>query len=99
MSTPIPSGRPSRRAVLVSTGALLRAPRLRAETTPATLDELWQDFDPKSLPLEAEIAQEWKLDACTIRKIFYTSEVFQGLKLRVAPYFGLPAAAQKAAAI
>lgn len=84
--------------MLLSTGALLRAPRLRAET-PATLDELWQDFDPKSLPLEAEIAQEWKLDACTIRTVFYTSEVFQGFKVRVAAYFGLPAAAQKAPAI
>src|ERR1039458_8207260 len=87
MSTPIPSGRPSRRAVLLSTGALLRAPRLRAET-PATLDELWQDFDPKRLPLEAEIAQEWKLDACTIRTVFYTSEVSQGFMVRVAAYFG-----------
>jgi dienelactone hydrolase len=84
--------------MLLAPGALLYASRLRAET-PATLDALWKDFDPESLPLEAEVAQEWKLGDYTVRKIYYASEIFDGFKVRVAAYFGFPGTPDKAPAI
>ncbi len=88
----------SRRTLLLAPGALLCAPALRA-AIPATLDELWKGFDPKALPLDAETVQEWKQSACTVRKIYYTSEVFEGFKVRVVAYFAFPNAEGKSPAV
>jgi dienelactone hydrolase len=98
MKTPEAIASPTRRALLLSPGALLCAPGFGAAPL-ATLDDLWKDFDPSSLPLEAETVQEWKLENCTVRKVYYSSEVFQGFKVRVVAYLGLPAAAGKAPSV
>ena len=58
---------------------------------PRTVDELWTGFDPRALPLESEVAQEWKRDNLTIRRIYYTSEISSGHKVRVIGYYGFPA--------
>ncbi len=60
-----------------------------------TLDDLWKDFDPKGLPLETEISTEHPIAGGTLRIVYYTSELVQGFKVRVAAYFGFPSGDKK----
>lgn len=56
-----------------------------------TVDELWEGFDPKSEPLDVEVAEEWKEDGLVFRTVIYTAETAGGQRARIAAFFGFPA--------
>ena len=64
-----------------------------------TLDSLWRGFDSRALPLEIEIASEEKLDGLVLRKLYYTSEIAQGFKVRIVAWYGFPPSARNEPAI
>jgi len=86
-------------AVLV----LLSGTALRAETAPASpptsVDALWQGYDPRALPIEAEVKSESSGDGIVWRTVYYTSEVVDGFKVRIAAYYGFPAGGRNLPAV
>lgn len=74
---------------------------LAAGTEPVfeTPEELWAGFDPRLLPVEAQIAKEEITDGIVLRTIYYTSEITHGFKVRMIGYYGFPSGRKNCPAI
>lgn len=74
--------------------AYLRAadslPPLEDGRVPATLDELWGDYDPRREPLNVEVLKEWTEEGVTCRLVRYDVGVFKGAPAKVAAFYAFP---------
>ncbi len=83
-------------------GGLFLAARLPAAEPAAlypTVEALWAGYDPRELPIEAEIVKETVADGLVVRTIKYTSEISDGFKVRVVAYYGFPTGGRSLPAI
>jgi dienelactone hydrolase len=55
-----------------------------------SVDEIWRGYDPRALPLDAEVLHEGAAANLVVRKIRYTSEIADGVKVRIIGYYGFP---------
>src|SRR5438034_131503 len=55
----------------------------RAAAGPATVEELWRDYDPRAVPLRAETIDEGVADGVTLRTVMFTAEVVDGYAVRM----------------
>ena len=55
-----------------------------------TIDALWGGYDPRALPVEAEVAKEEIVDGVVLRTVYYMSEVTDGFKVRIIADYGFP---------
>jgi dienelactone hydrolase len=65
----------------------------------STVAALWEGYDPRALPLEAEVVRETIVDGLVLRTIKYTSEVSAGFKVRIIAYYGFPVGGKNLPAI
>jgi hypothetical protein len=64
-----------------------------------TVDALWAGYDPRALPVEAEVVKETVADGLVLRTIKYTSEITAGFKVRIIAYYGFPVGGRNLPAI
>ncbi|MGB2823492.1 MAG: acetylxylan esterase, partial [Phycisphaerae bacterium] len=57
---------------------------------PQTVEELWEDFDPRKDPLDVEVVREWSEGKAVYRYVLYTIGTFKGRKARMACFYGFP---------
>jgi hypothetical protein len=69
--------------------------RLQAAESPASVAELWADFDPRKDALETEVIREWKEDGGVFRHVRYFIGNFKGKPARMAAIYGFPADAKE----
>ena len=69
--------------------------RLQAAESPASVAELWADFDPRKDALETEVIREWKEDGAVFRQVRYFIGSFKGNPARMAAIYGFPADAKE----
>ena len=81
--------------ILVLTLFLSPALRLHAADSPASVTELWADFDPRKDALETEVIREWKEDGAVFRHVRYFIGSFKGRPARMAAIYGFPADAKE----
>ena len=74
-------------------------PPLEGGKVPATLEELWDGFDPRREPLEAEVLEEWERDGVVCRIVRYRVGVFKGTPATVAAFFAFPKGGTKLPAL
>ncbi len=77
---------------LACTPALAAAEQPKA---PATVTELWADFDPRKDALDAKTVREWEKDGTVFRYVTYHVGIFKGKPARMAAFFGFPKGAKK----
>ena len=84
-------------AHLILLAALFLSPalRLQAAESPASVKELWADFDPRKDALETEVIREWKEDGAVFRHLRYFIGSFKGKPARMAAIYGFPADAKE----
>ncbi len=68
---------------------------LQAADSPASVAELWADFDPRKDALETEVIREWKEDGAVFRQVRYFIGSFKGKPARMAAIYGFPAEAKE----
>ena len=74
-------------AVVLALGVSLPLP---AAEQPASVPELWADFDPRREPLETEIVREWREDGGVYRHVRFRIGEFKGRPARMAAIYGFP---------
>jgi len=74
-------------------------PPLKDGKAPATLDELWGNYDPRAEPLDTLVVKEWHGGAVTYRYVTFAIGTFKGQKARMAAFYAFPTGAQKLPAI
>lgn len=62
---------------------------------PATVKELFADFDPRKDPLDAKIVREWDKDEIFYRYVTYHVGTFKGEPACMAAFFAFPKGAKK----
>lgn len=62
---------------------------------PATVEELWADFDPGKEPLDAKLVREWEKDGIVYQYVTFHIGTFKGEPARMAAFFGFPRGAKK----
>lgn len=62
---------------------------------PATVKELWADFDPRKDSLDAKIVREWEKDSIVYRYVTFHIGNFKGKSARMAGFFGFAKGAKK----
>ena len=62
---------------------------------PATVKELWADFDPRKDELDAKVVREWEKDGIVYRYVTYHIGTFKGKPARMAAFFGFLKGAEK----
>ncbi len=74
---------------------------IRAEEpkAPATVKELFADFDPRKDPLDAKVVRAWEKDGIVYRYITYHIGTFKGKPARMAAFYAFPTAAKKLPAL
>ena len=84
-------------AHLILLAALFLSPvlPLHAAESPASVKELWADFDPRKDALETEVIREWKEDGAVFRHLRYFIGSFKGKPARMAAIYGFPADAKE----
>lgn len=70
-------------------------PPLKDGRVPASVDELWGNYDPKKEPLETEVAHQWHDGDITCRYVVFTIGTFKGTKSRLAAFYAFPKSAKK----
>ena len=61
------------------------------ESAPITnVVHLFAGFDPRKEPLEIEIIKEWDEDGVRYEQMYFTGQVFDGVKTRIYAYHGAP---------
>lgn len=63
-------------------------PPLKDGKAPATLEELWADFDPQKEPLDVEILKEWEQEGVVMKVLRYRIGIFKGKKAMMATVYG-----------
>ena len=61
---------------------------------PATVKELWADFDPRKDELDAKVVREWETDGIVYRYVTYHIGTFMGKPARMAAFLGFPKGAK-----
>jgi dienelactone hydrolase len=76
-------------------------PVFAVEATPpySTVETLWAGYNPRALPVEAEVLKETVEDGLVLRTVKYTSEISDGFKVRIVAYYGFPAGGKNLPAI
>ena len=62
---------------------------------PATVRELWADFDPRKDALDTKVVREWEKDGIVYRHVTFHIGTFKGKPARMAAFFGFPKGAKK----
>jgi len=62
---------------------------------PATVQELWADFDPRRDDLGTQLVREWEKDGIVFRFVTFHIGTFKGKPARMAAFFGFPKGARK----
>ncbi len=57
---------------------------------PQTLEELWNNFDPRKETLDTEILHEWEEDGVEMKVLRYRIGIFKGQKAMMAAIYGYP---------
>ena len=65
-------------------------PLLDPVDIPQTLEDLWDDFDPRKEPLETEVLHEWEQEDIILRVLRYRVGIFKGKKSIMAGIYGFP---------
>ncbi len=65
-------------------------PPLVDGSVPGSLDQLWNQYDPRREPLEVEVTKEWEQDGILCRVIRYQVGIFKGSPAKVAAFFAVP---------
>lgn len=63
------------------------------------VSELWQGYDPRKEPLDAEVIKEWEEDGVILKIIRYRVGIFKGQKSMMAAVYGYPKGAENLPAI
>jgi dienelactone hydrolase len=70
--------------------------RSHADLPPlATPLEVWEGYDPDTLPLEVEPLKSWTEDEAHFEKLRFTSQISDGVKVRVFALRGAPASGER----
>lgn len=62
---------------------------------PATVKELFADFDPRKDSLDAKLVREWEKDGIVYRYVTYHIGTFKGKPAHMAAFFAFPKGAKK----
>ena len=62
---------------------------------PATVNELFADFDPRKESLDARVVREWEKDGIVYRNITYHIGMFKDKSARMAAFYAFPKGAKK----
>lgn len=62
---------------------------------PATVNELFADFDPRKAPLDSQIVREWEKDGIVYRYATFHIGTFKGKSARMAAFYAFPRGAKK----
>lgn len=76
---------------LVTTVVIADEPKI-----PASVKELWADFDPRKEPLDAKIVREWETDGIVYRFVHFHIGTFKGRPARMAAFYGFSNGTKKA---
>ena len=88
------------RSVLFGIVCLLPLPLVAAEPkSPATVAELFADFDPRKDPLDTKLVREWETDGIVTRTVTFHVGTFKGTPARLAAFYAFPKGAKQAAAL
>ena len=74
-------------------------PPLNGGNAPATLDELWENYDPRKEPLETQVVREWTEGDTTFRYVVFTIGMFKDVKARLSAFYAFPKTDKKIPAI
>ncbi|MDX1968549.1 MAG: acetylxylan esterase [Planctomycetaceae bacterium] len=66
---------------------------------PASVRQLWADFDPRTDPLDAKVVREWEKDGIVYRYVTYHIGTFKGKPSRMAAFYAFPKGAKKLAGL
>lgn len=82
--------------ILIGVVFFLPAVALADESkAPATVKELFADFDPREAPLDAKVAREWEKDGIVYRYVTFHIGMFKGKPARMAAFYAFPKSAKK----
>ena len=88
------------RSVLIGIACLLPLTLVAAEPKPpATVAELFADFDPRKDPLDATLVREWEKDGIVTRTVTFHVGTFKGTPARLAAFYAFPKGAKQVAAL
>ena len=73
---------------------LLARPSLPAAEVPQTVEQLWEDFDPRKDALETEVIREFTEDGGVFRHVRFVVGTFKGKTARMTAIYGFPEAVQ-----
>ena len=62
---------------------------------PSSYEALWEGYDPRREPLEAEVLKEWEQDGVILRVVRYQIGVFKGQRATMAAVYGFPKGASR----
>ena len=62
---------------------------------PASVKELWADFDPRKDEFDAKVVREWEKDGIVYRYVTFHIGTFKGKPARMAAFFAFPKGAKK----
>lgn len=62
---------------------------------PATVKELFADFDPRKEPLDTKVVREWEKEGIVYRYVTFHIGIFKGKPARMAAFVGFPRGAKK----
>lgn len=81
--------------------AFADAPAIAEDSSspPATVRELFADFDPRRAPLDTRLVREWERDGIVFRYVTFHVGDFKGQPARMAAFYAFPKGAQKVAAL
>ncbi len=71
----------------------------RTESVFSMIRALYADFDPRKHPLEIEMINEWDEDGIHIEQLYFTGQVFDGVKTRLYAYRAAPASGSRLAGV
>lgn len=66
-----------------------------AQDVPQTVEQTWQDFDPRAEPFEVEVIRESLEDGIVLQHVRYVVGTFGGKKTRVAAFYAFPKDGEK----
>jgi dienelactone hydrolase len=88
------------RCVLIGIAFLLPLPLFAAEPkSPATVTDLYADFDPRKDPLDVKLVREWEKDGIVYRTVTFHVGTFRGTPARMAAFYAFPKGAKRVAAL
>ncbi len=88
------------RCILIGIVSLLPTFTLADEPkAPATVKELFADFDPRQDPLDAKVVREWEKDGIAFRYVTFHIGTFKGTPARMAAFYAFPKGAKNQPAL